>query len=29
MTPITAVILALICVGLGIGVSEYYHSRID
>jgi len=29
MTPIATVILALCCIGLGIGIAEYYHIRID
>lgn len=29
LTPIATVILALVCIGLGIGIAEYYHYRID
>jgi hypothetical protein len=29
LTPIGTVILALVCIGLGIGIAEYYHYRID
>lgn len=29
LTPIATVILALVCVALGVGIAEYYHCRID
>ena len=29
MSPIATVLLALACIGLGIGIAEYYHYRID